>query len=417
MFAHDPLHSGVSPNATIGASHVPAAAPRWSATIGTGDAPVYSSPAVAYDGALGEALVYEVNGAGVTDAFNAATGHLVWTQDVGGSVQSSPAVAGITVYFGDVNGILWALNATTGAVQCSFRLPIVPPEDVPGRVQASPVVGQVDGTGPVVFFGDEGERETVNAGHEWAVTGVGNTAGACRQKWAFNGFADKGSGKVQSGSWSSPALVKDRAGTWLLLFGSTNPDDAVYALDAQTGAEVWRFQTLSKGFDLDVGAGPTISAPGVNGFGNGVVYIEGKDDIEYALNLSTGAEDWSFNLAAASGITDVNAESVADLVGNTLYQAYAGYVYAFNASTGAKRWRTAARVGIPFASPSISGAPGEQVLFIGDLSGGEHAFRLRDGAPVWSVHEAAPVISTVAVADNLIYFAAGPTLYAFAPHG
>ena len=59
---------------------------------------------------------------------------------------------------------------------------------------------------------------------------------------------------------------------------------------------VWRFQTQKFAQDNDVGAGPTITPPGVNGFADGVVYVAGKDRIVYALNLRTGAEIWEFSI-------------------------------------------------------------------------------------------------------------------------
>ena len=61
-----------------------------------------------------------------------------------------------------------------------------------------------------------------------------------------------------------------------------------------TGKLVWRFQTLA-GTDLDVGAGITTSAPGVNGFADGVAYVDGKDGILYAIDLTTGLQIWVWN--------------------------------------------------------------------------------------------------------------------------
>jgi outer membrane protein assembly factor BamB len=94
-----------------------------------------------------------------------------------------------------------------------------------------------------------------------------------------------------TGSWSPPALTNDTTGRPLLVFGSSNPDESVYALDARDGSQVWRFQTIP-GRHLDVGAGPTISPPGVDGFGDGVVYIDGKDKYEFALDSLTGSQIW-----------------------------------------------------------------------------------------------------------------------------
>ena len=78
------------------------------------------------------------------------------------------------------------------------------------------------------------------------------------------------------------------------MVGSSSPDCAVYALDARTGRQVWRFQTQIFSQDNDVGAGPTISPPGVNGFADGVAYVAGKNKVVHALNLRTGALIWRF---------------------------------------------------------------------------------------------------------------------------
>ena len=412
MFGHDPLHSGVSPDTAIGASTAPGLARRWSQPLGTAsDQP---SPAVAYNAALKQTLVYYVTYTGVVSAFSASTGTLVWRRSVAPSVYSSPAVYGNTVYFGDNEGNLEALNAATGAVQCTFTLPVMPPATKPGRIFSAPVVGNVDGTGPTVFFGDAGlpsPTEAQNAGHLWAVAGVGNTAGSCKERWAYNNWPDKGTNGTMTGVWDEPALAQASNGTWAVVFGTSNPDGAVYAA---TGSRLWRFQTLQTGQDQDVGAGPTISPPGGNGFPDGVVYIDGKDGIEYALNLLTGKKIWSFTLGAGSG--NAIAVSVAALTGNTLTVGYAGSVFAFNATTGALIWQ-ATPGGTIQASPAVSGSPGNQVLFVGDLNDHEYGFSLADGAQIFSATTTGKIQNSAAVADGTLYFASGGTLYAYAPAG
>ncbi len=409
MFHHDGLHSGVSPEAAINASTAPGLTQKWTQLVGGGSKghpPVYASPAVVYNATLQKTVVYEVSVLGMAHAFDAATGATVWTHQLfaQGGAAASPAVDGNTVYFAGSPGALYALDATTGDVQCTFTLPVVAPETSPGRIQASPVVGHIDGSGPIVFFGDEGQSERLNAGHEWAITGVGNTAGDCQQKWAFDGFANKGANGHNAGSWSEPALGQDATGRWLLVFGSSNPDNSVYALDARDGTEVWRFATLQDGGDQDVGAGPTISAPGVNGFADGVVYIDGKDKIEVALDLLTGAQIWSFDMSVDAGIRR-NSVSVASLVNDHVYVAYATYVYALNAITGVKAWRSPATAGVIEASVAVSGPKGNHVLFIGDLSGGEYAYRLSDGALLFSTNVGHPIHASAAISDHMVFFA------------
>jgi polyvinyl alcohol dehydrogenase (cytochrome) len=199
-----------------------------------------------------------------------------------------------------------------------------------------------------------------------------------------------------------------------MVFGTSNPDDAVYALDAATGTEVWRFQTAHLGGDEDVGAGPTISAPGANGSADGIVYIDGKDAIQYALDLLTGAEIWSYNMGADVG-TNYNAEGVAALVGNDLYQLYGGYVYDFNARTGAVEWRSGTSIGATYTSPAIAGSPGKQVLFAGSLTGQMEAVDITDGDVLWSITEPAAIVTSAAVSDGTLFFGAGSILYEFAP--
>ena len=415
MFGHDPLHSGISSDTAIGASTATGLATRWSQRLGTAlDQP---SPAVAYNAARKQTLVYEVTYTGVASAFNASTGALVWRRQVGANVFSSPAVYGGTVYFGDNEGTLEALNAATGAVQCTFTLPASPPATGPGRIFSAPVVGNVDGSGPTVFFGDAGiasSTETTNGGHMWAMAGVGNTAGNCKEKWAYNNWPDKGTNGTETGVWDEPALVQDGNGAWAVVFGTSNPDGAVYALNAVNGTRLWRFQTAQTGPDQDVGAGPTISPPGANGLADGAVYIDGKDGIEYALDLLTGTKIWSFTLGAGSN--NALAVSEAALAGNTLAVAFAGSVFALNATTGALIWK-AAPGGTLQASPAVSGAQGNEVLFIGDLNDHEYGFALANGTRLFSAAASGKIQDSAAVANGTLYFAAGGTLYAYAPRG
>lgn len=404
MFHGDALHSGVSPDTTIGAAGASHLGVRWKQSID--GSPVFSSPMVVFNTKLAESLVYDVSVAGTVEAFNAGTGAMVWTKSVGGGVVGSPAIDANSLYIGNDGGLLTALDATTGTFQCSFQLPILAPETTPGRIEEAPVVGH-DTTGAIVYFGDTGQSESVNHGREWAINGFGNTAGDCTRKWMH----DLGkAGSKHSGTWSPPALVVDSTGRTLLVFGTGQPDDAVYALDAGTGSQVWRFQTLKNFSDADVGAGPTISAPGVNGSAHGVVYIDGKDKIEYAIDLLTGTQKWSFDMAADAG-SNVNSVSCASLVGNIVVVAYSTYVYEFDASTGVKLRRSVAMTGNTLGSVIVSGATGDQVVLIADLSGRFYAFRLSDLAELTTVKitlaKSSPnnIAASFAVSDGMAYIA------------
>jgi virginiamycin B lyase len=402
-FHHDNLHTGVSPDPAIGAATAPDLSLRWKTSVGSAYAGVESSPAVAYNTTRAQTLVYAATTSGTIDAINLATGAVVWTTSGYGSVYSSPVVAANTVYIGTavysstgIHGQLVALDATTGHLQCSFV--------ANGRIFDAPVVGQVDNTGPVVFFGDSGVSEDSNAGHEWAVNGVGNTAGACTQRWMFNAWNNSGTNHSSTGSWSPPALATDSTGRPVVVMGSSQPDDSVYALDARTGAKVWRFQTQI-GDDTDVGDGPTVSPPGFNGFAHGVVYIDGKDFNEYALDLLNGTQIWEFNLQAhAGGITAKNEQSTAAFTLGRVIVPFAGYLFSLNPNTGAQMWRSPSAGGQYFSSPIVSGAPGDRVILIGDDANVEHAYRLDDGTPLSAYTTAGPIYSSAAVASGTVLF-------------
>jgi outer membrane protein assembly factor BamB len=395
MFGHSQGHSGVSPDIGPGASTAGGLTLKWKTFVGSNKG-VFASPEVVYNSTLGEDLVYAATAGSpaFVMAINAATGAQVWKHRVAKAIRDSPAISGNTIYFGSHDHSLYALDATTGALICSYA--------TTGMIESSPVVGDVDGSGPVVFFGDIGLGEFRNAGHEWAVNGVGNTHGQCTLKWSFNRFGVTDGG-TRTGSWSSPGLAQDATGRWLDVFGSTNPDDSVYALDAVTGAKVWRFAT-SSGADADVGAGPDISAPGVNGIADGAVYIPGKSQIMYALDLATGTPIWRFNLKANAGSS---AKSICTpaRVGNNVICPYDTFVYDFNAVDGTLIWRSPAiSAGVFVSSPAVSGAPADEVIFAGDTAGIEHAYSLATGAPLFSYAAPPAIVSSTAVASGMIFF-------------
>ena len=106
---------------------------------------VNSSPAV-YDG-----LVYAGSSdAHFTQAVDAATGEERWRVASNRIVWSSPAVDSATVYVGEGDGTLYALNRRTGAERWRYR--------VAGRIMSSPVVH--DGR---VYFGSDDGVYAVNA--------------------------------------------------------------------------------------------------------------------------------------------------------------------------------------------------------------------------------------------------------------
>ena len=381
MYRGNLTHSGVSPETGISTTTAGTLTPGWSASVGTAS---YSSPAVVNLTSLGEAVAF-VGGSSSFSAYVASTGVLLWSFPVAKMVNSSPAVLNGVVYFADTDGTIYALNAKNGALRCSFAT---------GQfTETSPVVAEdPDGSGPVIYFGTS--PPLPDQGSEYAIYGPGNTHGSCTQDWSFHGWTIH-----PGGSWSPPAYGTNANGIPVLVFGSENIDNSVYALNADTGAKIWTYRTSKTHQDNDVGASPTISPPGANGFADGVAYVTGKDKVTYAFDLTTGALIWQHPLDQDRSAD----EGSSALVGNTVYVDASTGIYALNATTGAQVWHVLPTSGF-YASPAISGPPGQQVLITASLPGHLYAFNLANGNTLYT-HEAdgAGIWSSPAVSQGTIY--------------
>lgn len=419
MWRRDQAHIGVSPETILSASS--AFKLHWSVnTANAGTTTLsYSSPAIVFNSTLNKSIVYVGNQQGDMNAYDAATGSPVWSYKVGKSaglskmIETSPAVSNGTLYFGDGDYHEYALNATTGALICKSQ-------SLAGITAASPLVANTDGKGDVVYFGDAGANGNASdGGHEWAMYGVGNTSGtACGTKWVFSNFGSPpGSQNGISGVYSSQAYGHLANQTPVIVFGSTDPDDSIYELNASTGALLWRFQAPVV-FDSDIGAPATIAPPGTIGavgspsYVDGVVFDTAKSAVTYALDLKTGAKIWSFDIRKTIGHGNPT-QSGASLVGNTLYLGYGGGVFALNAATGAKVWTSTVGPGV-VSSPAISGPAGNQVLFVGDLAGSVKAISLSTGASVFSYSTGKLIFASAAVSTGQFFISSSNGyLYAF----
>ena len=211
----------------------------------------------------------------------------------GGAVLSSPAVAGGVVYFGSVDGNVYALSAATRAALWNFT--------TGSAVESSPAVAY----GAVYIGSEDGNVYALNA-----ATGT--------KLWTFT----TGAAVV-----SSPAVANGA-----VYVGSF--DHNVYALNAATGAKLWTFTT----------GGTVESSPAV---ANGVVYIGSDDNNVYALNAATGAKLWTFTTRGAV------TSSPAVAYGQVYVGSPDGTVDALNAATGAEMWAFTTGSGL-HSSPAVA---------------------------------------------------------------
>lgn len=316
----NPRLTGLSGDPSIKTTNAARLGVRWMANMG---AQSLSSPIVAYNQALGQTVVYAGTEGGWFTAYSELSGKTLWSANIGTAIRSTPIVHGSSVWVvGTYGPRLLKLDAATGAQQCSTR-------SIYGLGEASPVIATPPGGQPTIFMGsvDLAQNGPVYAFH----------LADCSLAWQNAPYP------VGGGVWDFMSYAIDApttafpSGEPLVLFGTSDPDGEMYALDAKSGALVWRFQTLAVNNDSDVGAGIAISPPGANGFADGVAYTSGKDGITYAVNLTTGAQIWNYvfeNPEVSNG-----SRSTPALVGNQLVIGTSVGTFDLNATTGAVNWR------------------------------------------------------------------------------
>jgi outer membrane protein assembly factor BamB len=361
QFHGNPGLSGTSADPSISSSNASTLGVKWMAQVGATE----GSPVEAWNASLGEPLAYVGDENGYVNAVNARTGSIVWSVPFGSAFTATPLVSGSSVWVAPLaSGRIYKLDAATGTIQCAVK-------EV-GSIQGSPVVATLPGGQTLVYF------PTLDTGGADGGIDAINTY-SCATVFAWNGSA---AFSTHAGIWSPISYGVDADGVPLVLFGSADPDSSEYAINAATGSLVWRYYTNNPpGEDWDIGAGSTISAPGVNGFADGVAYFDGKDGVFYALDLTTGALIWSWDFGNG---TNTDALSTPALDGSTVVFGDNGGVSALDAVNGSLLWQYSTGGDTVNSSSAIVGPPGQQVVAFGTLGGVVHVVSLATGASLYS---------------------------------
>jgi len=171
---------------------------------------------------------------------------------------------------------------------------------------------------------------------------------------------------------SSPAVVDG-----IVYFGSN--DGKIYAVNADTGAEIWHVQTESF----------VQSSPAVV---DGVVYAGSNDGRLFAINAKTGERIWTFR----TPYTITASPAVAG--GMVFFGADDSKIYALDALTGAERWEF-----------TMGGQPGSSlvivkgILYVGSYDRSLYALNAKDGK--FRLHFDSFAIGTgPAVRGSTVYF-------------
>ena len=150
-----------------------------------------------------------------------------------------------------------------------------------------------------------------------------------------------------------------------------NSNGRVMALDLATGDQIWRIDT-----DRDLAA--------ATGVGDGLVLVSSTDGEVIALDATDGSERWRHALSS-----EVLAAPSAGF-GVTVALALDGRVYALDSVSGEQLWRADAVKPLLTLRGNASPEIVEGVALIGHDSGKVAAYRLSDGANLWTARVGAP---------------------------
>ncbi len=211
------------------------------------EAGYYSSPAVAGGLIFAGNLDGSEKAGGQLVALDAATGVLRWTFATGADIYGSPVVSDGAVFVEDDAGVLYAVEASSGTER--WRATIATQGGVGPAVSKGTVfVGGLD-TGDLLALD--------------AATG--------RERWRFD---------LGDGTLSSPAIAEDVVyTTGARLIDEETAEGDLIAIDSVSGMERWRFpmETVSH------------SSPAVV---DGTVYVGDVGGVVYAVDAETGTEIW-----------------------------------------------------------------------------------------------------------------------------
>ena len=350
--------------------------------------------------------VFAGSDSGVAAALDAATGHVLWTAQLGGPVNSSAAVAGNQVYFAVAKvgaPFLVALDARSGRVLWRTTLSDQPESDV----YASPVFfggGIIEGTS--ALFAELHDANPVVRGSVVKVD-----AGSGAVVWRTFTVAP---GLTGGGVWATAAV--DPA-TGLAYLGTGNAyqapadphTDAILAVSAASGAivrffqatpdDVWNATTQPTGPDYDFGASPQLFrlADGTPAVGEGQ-----KSGVFWAFRRDTLQAVWQARVAPGSGLGGILGSTATDGLSFFGPATLPGEVWSLDRS-GGLRWAEPSPEPIKWGSVSLSNG----VLYAASSGGLLQTWDAATGLPLLSFPLGQPSVGGVSIARGTVLVATG----------
>jgi eukaryotic-like serine/threonine-protein kinase len=249
----------------------------------------------------------------------------------------------------------------------------------------SQIVSQPGVGADVIVVGSEGPTSSYSG----IAYGLDRNTGT--QKWCL-AFDQKGAssqncplaqGAPSAGIFGIAPAVDDR-----ILGGVTVTDGKayfglasgkVYAVDAETGKDLWYFQA-----ERDVWAAPLVVS--------NTVYVTSLDHHVYALDSESGGLKWKQDLGAA-----VAGEASFDQ-GLVFVGTFGNRMAALDAGTGEERWSFTTKNWV-WNGPAV----GKGVLYLTDVSGNVFAVDEAAGQQIWTVKPGGEMRARPTLAGDTLY--------------
>lgn len=163
--------------------------------------------------------------------------------------------------------------------------------------------------------------------------------------------------------------------------GEENQNKNVYAVNASSGDEIWRFEN-SSAFQSSAAVGER------------AVYIADNNGELFALDPDDGSVIWSAGFGQAS----YTASPV--LANDRVYigDPDTGGVFGFDTQTGEQVWAFSTRGGVT-ASPALAGG----TIYVGTEMGSVYAVDTADGSVIWEFAAAGEVTGAPVIQNGLVF--------------
>lgn len=370
---------------------------------------------------------------GTVYSLDSATGCVWWTYKASATVKTAVTIGnnGTTAFFGDTNGLVYALKQDDGSLLWKVHADPHPATRITGSpllvgnrlyvpVSSGEEGASADPDYPCCTFrGSVVALDTTTGNQIWRAYTIDEVPKATHKSAQGTQFWGPSGAAV----WSTPTADLKRHAIYVTTGNNysspaTSMSDAVVAFSLETGKRLWSRQFTPKdlwnsgcvaekkgncpeshGDDYDFGAPPILQSAG----GRDVLVLAQKSGVIYALDPDrSGALIWKTRIARGGPLGGIEWGGAAD-------RRYAyfpvsdfdfdnplagGGLFALDLRTGKQAWKadpvkpaclgqygcSAAQMAPPTAIPGV--------IFSGSLDGHLRAYDTRDGSVIWDFNTA-----------------------------